>query len=88
VLIERHEDGWCWSLAAPSIEELASTLRSLDAESEDLPAFVLASAWVVRDGLTSWRPRPDAPRPNEWWLVPLSALGDTDAVMAMIGGAR
>lgn len=88
VLIERHEDGWCWSLAAPSIEELASTLRSLDAESEDLPAFVLASAWVVRDGLTSWRPRPAAARATEWWLVPLSALGNTGAVMAMIGGAR
>ena len=88
VLVERHEDGWCWALAAPSIEDLSSTLRSLDGESEDLPPFVLSSAWVVRDGLTSWRPRPEVPRPLEWWVVPKDALADPHVVLRMIGGAR
>jgi tetratricopeptide (TPR) repeat protein len=86
VLIERHEDGWCWALAGPSIEDLSVTLRSLDAEADDLPAFVLDSAWVVRDGLTSWRPRPDAPRPVGWWVIPADRLTDPDLVLGTIGG--
>jgi tetratricopeptide (TPR) repeat protein len=87
VLIERHQDGWCWALAAPSIEDLRATLRSLEPEADDLPPFVLASAWVVRDGLTSWRPRSDAPRPTEWWVLPAAELTTPDLVLRTIGGA-
>lgn len=87
VLVERHEDGWCWSLAAPSIEDLSSALRSIDPEATDLPGFVLESAWIVRDGLTSWRPRADASRPLAWWVIPQDSLDDAAVVLDMIGGA-
>jgi tetratricopeptide (TPR) repeat protein len=87
VLVERHEDGWCWALAAPSIEDLTATLRSLAPEADELPPFVLSSAWVVRDGLTSWRPRPDALRPLEWWVIPVAELTGIEAVLGTIGGS-
>jgi hypothetical protein len=85
--VERHEDGWCWAFAAPSIEDLTATLRSLEPEADELPQFVLSSAWVVRDGLTSWRPRPDALRPLEWWVIPVAELTDIEAVLGAIGGS-
>jgi tetratricopeptide (TPR) repeat protein len=87
VLVERHDDGWCWSLAAQSIDDLAATLRSLDDDADDLPAFVLASSWIVRDGLTSWRPRPDAARAIRWWVIPAVELSSAEAVLDRIGGA-
>jgi tetratricopeptide (TPR) repeat protein len=87
VLVERHDDGWCWSLAAPSIEDLTATLRALEADADDLPAFVLASAWIVRDGLTSWRPRPDVPGAIHWWVIPAAELSSAEAVLQRIGGA-
>lgn len=88
VLIERHVDGWYWALAAPSIDELTSTLRLLDPEAEDLPAFVVASRWIVRDGMTSWRPRPGTRQPLEWWLLETDALSHAAGVLARVGGDR
>jgi tetratricopeptide (TPR) repeat protein len=87
VLVERHDDGWCWALAAAGIEELSATLRGLDPEADDLPVFVLASSWIVRDGLTSWRPRPGAPRAEQWWIIPAADLVSAEGVLERIGGA-
>lgn len=88
VLIERHSDGWCWALAASSMVELTSTLHSLEPGADGLPSFLLASSWIVRDGMTSWRPRPEAPRPVEWWVVPVESLEDRAALIDLIGGDR